>query len=346
VSLSYAIRITEKNINEIKVSSEGRPLQIGQVVYASGRDDLIFVGYFILALMALRHFFGNYVVKPLARLHLGQHREMNVHKVAENVWFFLWYLLAFLGGLSIQYGTQWWLGSYTYLGGPADWTSHIWRGYPFLYHSPITKLYYLLEGAYWCSMIFVTLIEPWRSDTIQMTVHHLITSFMVVSSYSLNQIRIGTAVMVCQDLADIFLPLAKTFRYLRFPNLANACFALFTFAWIPTRHYLFFFLASSIWFEYDVLIDNTRWDPSSGYFGHWLIHPLYSLLFVVLQILMIRWAFDIINALTRAYSEGDVTDHRSGSESDEEKKRNHKKPKPNNEKKEQKQQPTSEKKEQ
>ena len=56
-------------------------------------------------------------------------------------------------------------------------------------------------------MIPVTLMEPWRSDFIPMMSHHIITALLVASSYSLNHLRIGTAVFTNMDIADIFLPL-------------------------------------------------------------------------------------------------------------------------------------------
>jgi len=124
------------------------------------------------------------------------------------------------------------------LGGPDDWTVHLWAGYPFMYHTLSMKLYYLLQAAFWTSMIFVTLVEPWRSDTLFMIIHHLITSWLVTTSYWFNQVRIGTAILVEQDFADIFLPLAKSFRYLGYTNLGTLFFALFALAWYPTRYTL------------------------------------------------------------------------------------------------------------
>jgi len=320
VWLSYAVKVTSANVGTIKSTSDGRPVHVGDTVYTAGLNDIYFVGYWILVLMSLRHFASSFIIKPLARAIMRRKNEMNVHKVAENFWLFLWYLCAWLAGLAIQYGSVWWFGGATMLGGRADWSSHLWIGYPYIYHTATMKLYYLLEGAFWTSLILVTLIEPWRSDTIQMIVHHIVTAFLVTTSYSYNEVRIGTAIMVCQDLADIFLPLAKTFRYLGFPGMGNVCFAIFTFIWFPTRHYLLLFLAYSIFYEYPVIIDNSRWEPAIGYYGHWLIHPVYSGLMVVLQGLMIFWAVEIVRALVRALVAGEVTDHRSGSESDEQKK--------------------------
>ncbi len=84
-------------------------------------------------------------------------------------------------------------------------------------------------------MIFITLLEKKRKDFIEMMTHHVITSFLVVSSYLMNFTRAGTAILVeqvskwfsfvsidlvfLQDFADIFLPLAKMLKYARFSTV-------------------------------------------------------------------------------------------------------------------------------
>ena len=54
----------------------------------------------------------------------------------------------------------------------------------------------------------------------------------------MNFVRIGVAIMVWFDFADIFLPLAKSLRYVRLAPLDDIAFALFALAWVPTRHFL------------------------------------------------------------------------------------------------------------
>ena len=147
----------------------------------------------------------------------------------------LYYSAAFGTGLHIQYGTSWWFGN-------EGWQENLFVEHdPSDPHRAVVKVYYLIQLAFWVSliysargmlyvpchvccllygvrcqvsMIFITLIEPWRSDTAFMIIHHFITTFLVGGSYLLDHIRIGTAILVEQDLADIFLPLAKCFRYL------------------------------------------------------------------------------------------------------------------------------------
>ena len=59
--------------------------------------------------------------------------------------------------------------------------------------------------------------------------------YMLLRAGGGAQVRIGMAIMVCFDLADIFLPLAKALRYLRLEPLDDIAFAVFAVVWIPTR---------------------------------------------------------------------------------------------------------------
>jgi len=75
------------------------------------------------------------------------------------------------------------------------------------------KAYYLLQVSFWCQMAFVTLIEKWQKDFIQMMAHHFITIGLSGASYFFGYLNAGHVVLVEQDLADIFLPFAKIFKY-------------------------------------------------------------------------------------------------------------------------------------
>ena len=136
----------------------------------------------------------------------------------------------------------------------------MWADYPQALHTEEMKSYYLVQLSFWTHMIFVTCIEVHRSDFAMMILHHCITSWLVATSCKrrsssprrclqeshekllgtdmMNFVRIGVAIMVCFDFADIFLPLAKSLRYVRLNPLDDIAFALFALAWVPTRHFL------------------------------------------------------------------------------------------------------------
>lgn len=59
---------------------------------------------------------------------------------------------------------------------------------------------------------------------------------MLTCSYFMGYAKVGHLILVEQDFADIFLPLAKMLRYAKCTTLCDITFALFALAWIPTRH--------------------------------------------------------------------------------------------------------------
>ena len=87
---------------------------------------------------------------------------------------------------------------------------------------------------------------------------------------------IGTAILVEQDFADIFLPIAKMLQYAArdesgsYDNgrtcktLSDIGYAVFALAWIPTRHGVFFWLYHTIWTTFDPKNNVAKYDPSQG----------------------------------------------------------------------------------
>jgi acyl-CoA-dependent ceramide synthase len=242
---------------------------------------------------------------------------MTKHKFAESLWQSVWYATAWSIGFSIQYGTSWWFGGATLLGGPADWSANLWRGYPAMNHTFIMKAYYLVQLSFWLSMIIVTVIEPWRSDTLFMIIHHFLTVALVSTSFFIHQVRIGTAIMVDTDFADVFLPLAKGIRYLGYRGPGNVVFGFFAVAWYFTRHYVYFFMWFSLLWEYPLIVEQV-WAPEQNWYLHPWVGPGYLVFLGALQILMLRWGvIDMGRAIWKAIRGGvDFEDQRSGEEED------------------------------
>ena len=121
-----------------------------------------------------------------------------------------------------------------------------WTGYPQnVGMSASIKLYFLCQSAFWFHMVFVTLVEPWQKDFVVMIIHHFITIAMLLGSCYSGVLTVPHAILVEQDLADIFLPAAKMCNYVGagrsslaslFQTLADGLFAVFAVVWIPTRH--------------------------------------------------------------------------------------------------------------
>ena len=222
------------------LASDGQPVGPSVALFApslmtadvqSGqRDDAYFVAFCVLALTAARGLAFRLVFHPVAAyVNIGG-GPMERHKFCESSWQCLWYSLAFCWGCRVQYSSSFWFGP---LGGRADWRESLWADYPQALHTFDMKVYYLVQLSFWLHMIVVTLVEVHRSDFAMMMIHHVITSWLVGTSYMMNYVRIGLAIMVCFDFADIFLPLAKALRYLRVEPLDDIAFVTFAVAVRP-----------------------------------------------------------------------------------------------------------------
>ena len=284
IFLSYA-----KTFDKPMIVSEHYTVPPGTVVYERGVDDLYFIVGCGLLLTAARHVLQNFLFKPLVRYVFGQQKEMKVHKFAENAWQGLYYGTAWCTGFYIQWNSDWWFGGWTGLGGSENWTDNLWDGYPIVLHTKLMKLYYLVQAGFWFSMIFVTFIEEWRTDTVKMLIHHVITSNLVGFSYLTDHVRIGTAILVEQDFADIFLPIAKCFKYAKLPTVGDLFFVLFALAWYPTRHYVYFILLYTIWEDYPRIIgpEYSNWNPSEGYFIPEKMNLYFMVPLLALQVLLL-----------------------------------------------------------
>jgi len=257
----------------------------------------------VLVLTSLRVLVNNFAFAPLAKF-AGVSAKLTP-KFMEQGWTALYYSWAFLSGFAIMW-TEWGFKS------EAWWTS-----YPNNVHSFQLKFYYLVQLSFWLHMIFVTLIEPRRTDFAVMMAHHFITTGLLTFSYSCNFVRVGTALLVEQDFADVLLPVAKMFKYAKWRKTCDVVFALFAVCWIPTRHGIFFYILWSCIFDPVRLIpvENQVWDPSRGlYFSQTAMNIAYLALFIF-QGLMLFWLSHLIGAVWRALtSTGNIDDDRSDDE--------------------------------
>ena len=183
----------------------------------------------------------------------------------------------------------------------------------------LLKTFYLVQLAFWLHMIPVTLVEPWRADFVEMMLHHLITSGMIASSYTLNFLKIGVAVFAEQDFADIFLPFAKMFKYARKQAIADVVFGLFALAWIPTRHGLFFVIYYTIW-DIPNYVPEAQlvWAPENGHYLSRGTVWAYCIVLGAFQCLLLTWCALLLKAVYKALfvnSDG-VSDDRSDSETE------------------------------
>lgn len=232
--------------------------------------------------------------------------EEDLPKFSDMGWQFLYYLTAWLAGMTLYYQSSWGycpqVGILSgMLGGPVCGYDHIWEDMPHDYLGAPFKWYYLLQTSFWIHQLFIMSVELWRKDFHLFYFHHVITIGMLAFSYFLGLTRVGTAVLVEQDFADIILPLAKMFHYGNIEPFSTIFFAAFAVAWIPTRHGLFFYIFSACY-----NVDTESQAVSLTY--HAKVGFLVAL--TVFQCLLIMWLKDLLIGIKKFVIEGEAVDHR------------------------------------
>jgi len=181
----------------------------------SFRWDGMVVMNVCLALFVLRFALAgaiNYPHSPsvfgaLAKLVAKPNKKL---KFAENLWYSCWHISAFCVSFPLLTSQEWFLQAslernkdvfFPNLDSREQWMS------------PQIKLLYLVFLGFWFSCLLFLKLETIRKDFLVMVIHHLATIYLVGHSYLLNYWRVGLAVHLCHDFADMFLYSAKTLSY-------------------------------------------------------------------------------------------------------------------------------------
>lgn len=254
--------------------------------YGMGADDCYLIAYLVLVFLAARGILAQYIFMPAAD-YVGA----NGKKFEVQAWQFLFYLAVWTWGF-----LEYWHSDYFLDNTP------LFQNYPTDTHKLSFKLYYLVQTAFWCQMVVLTLTEKWEKDFIPMMAHHFITIGLLVCSYFMGFAKVGHVVLVEQDFADILLPLAKMFRYARWTILCDATFALFALAWIPTRHGVFFWIYASV---YNNAVATFRREGTygTGYATEEVINS-FLIVLAVFQCLLLFWLKALLGAVWAAMTEG------------------------------------------
>eukprot|EP01102_Stenamoeba_stenopodia_P018983 TRINITY_DN7049_c0_g1_i2.p1 TRINITY_DN7049_c0_g1~~TRINITY_DN7049_c0_g1_i2.p1 ORF type:complete len:314 (+),score=32.79 TRINITY_DN7049_c0_g1_i2:125-1066(+) len=266
------------------------------------------VGFFLVSFvvwMILRMLLSNMLFLSFARW-MGLSPSYQV-KFSESMWFFLYYLSNFTFGLYLGYTEPHFYES-----------KYFWIGYPSKHTMrPAFQFYYISQLAFYTSALiylFPCLI-PWipnarlkHKDRTIMLVHHVVTILLVVFSYSLSYVRVGSFVFILHDFSDIFLESAKTLHYIDMDGLAHVDFVLFATSFFICR--LILFPYRTIWSiitEGPYLVDEPIW-----------IHYYTSLpLLGALQVMNVMWFLLILRMIFQGMKKGKMDkDIRSDSDED------------------------------
>ncbi|KAI1900022.1 hypothetical protein AGOR_G00067940 [Albula goreensis] len=224
----------------------------------------------------------------------NQDKPSTLTKFCESMWRFTFYLSIFSYGIQFLWQSSW------------MWdTRQCWYSYPYQVLTPGLYYYYVMELAFYWSLMFSQFTDIKRKDFLIMFIHHLATVGLISFSYVNNMARVGTLVMCVHDASDFLLEAAKLANYAKYQRLCDSLFVLFGVVFFITRLIIFpFWILNTTVFE--------SWEIIGPYPSWWLFNGLL----LVLQTLHIFWSYLIARIAFKAIVRGKVSkDDRSDIES-------------------------------
>ncbi|KAH9510195.1 Ceramide synthase 5 [Bulinus truncatus] len=232
------------------------------------------------------------------RIRRNQERTPVFKKFCESSWRGLFYFVIFWYGVYLHLDKVWFYE-----------TLQAWVGWP---HHNITSdiyWYYMIQGAFYISLLFSLFTDKKRKDFTEMVIHHMATLMLMVLSWVNNFVRIGTLVLLVFDAADSWMEASKVAKYLGYDKICEMLFFIFMIVWVLTRMILFpFRIIRSTMFEALIGMD----DPNVGWFTMWSV---YNFLLCTLHILNIIWFYYICLIAKDAFRGQVEKDSRSSLES-------------------------------
>uniref|UniRef100_A0A452E5N9 sphingosine N-acyltransferase n=1 Tax=Capra hircus TaxID=9925 RepID=A0A452E5N9_CAPHI len=154
----------------------------------------------------------------------NQDKPPTLTKFCESMWRFTFYLCIFCYGIRFLWSSPWFWD-----------TRQCWHSYPY---QPLTSglyYYYIMELAFYWSLMFSQFTDIKRKDFLIMFVHHLATIGLITFSYINNMVRVGTLVLCLHDVSDFLLEAAKLANYAKYQRLCDTLFVIFSAVFVVTR---------------------------------------------------------------------------------------------------------------
>ncbi|XP_074258732.1 ceramide synthase 5 isoform X4 [Saimiri boliviensis] len=246
----------------------------------------------------------------------NQDKPPTLTKFCESMWRFTFYLFIFCYGIRFLWSSPWF------------WDiGQCWYNYPFQPLSSGLYYYYIMELAFYWSLMFSQFTDIKRKDFLIMFVHHLVTIGLISFSYINNMVRVGSLVMCLHDVSDFllevktqslflhllgllffyscvrtfsptqflssFLQAAKLANYAKYQRLCDTLFVIFSAVFMVTRLgiYPFWILNTTLFESWEIIGPYTCW---------WLLNGLL----VILQVLHVIWSYLIARIALKALIRG------------------------------------------
>lgn len=235
-------------------------------------------------------------VKEWFELRKYINRPSVVQKFSESLWRFFFYLSIWIYGFCVLYNKTW------------LWdTNECWNNYPRHQLTDDIYWYYVIELAFYLSLLVSQFFDVKRKDFWQMFLHHVLTISLMLFSLSFNFHRIGTLILLLHDCSDFWLEIAKVGQYAKMKRFCDTCFCIFTITWFCTRITTF-----PLKIIYSTTYELTAVLPA------WPAFLIMNSFLYVLQVLHLIWFYMICKIAYKALTVGEVEkDDRSESDYEE-----------------------------
>lgn len=234
-------------------------------------------------------------VAPLCKVQVeGEEKEKRVKKMASQVYRLTFFLGSSIWGYSILKDADFLPVG---LGGTGEF-SNIFKTFPYTNHEPGLANYLVVTMGYHFAAIASTMMEPTRSDYLEMMLHHSSTVFLYGGSYISNHLEGGACIAFLHDLADITTSLVKFVGESCYPVAAVIVMTCHIALWGWTRNYIFPQLI------YDIVKDPFVTFTSHSSF----IKPYYVYLLSCLCLLHYYWMGLFISMMVHYAKTGKATD--------------------------------------
>ncbi|XP_038634026.1 ceramide synthase 2-like [Scyliorhinus canicula] len=227
----------------------------------------------------------------------NQDRPSITQKFCEASWRFAFYLLAFVAGLCVLLDKPWFWDQ-----------KECWKGYPQQMLLPSHYWYYMIELAFYWSLLLRVSLDVKRKDFKEQIIHHIATIFLIGFSYCANYIRVGTLVMLVHDASDYIMECAKMLNYAGWRRSCDVLFVAFAVVFLITRLIIFPNVVIYTTFYHSMEV----FQPFFGYY-------FFNVLLMILQLLHIFWAYLILRMVAKFVFVGKIDkDERSDDEESDE----------------------------
>ncbi|WVQ74797.1 hypothetical protein IAR50_004403 [Cryptococcus sp. DSM 104548] len=277
--------------------------------YAKTWWDLAFLANYIVVWTFVRQFMTLKVLSPLA-VKLGV-RGGKITRFTEQGYAVFYYGIYVTFGLYVMRSLPTWYFK----------TEYFYIDYPHKIISFRLKYYYLTQWAFWAqqTIILAAKVEKPRKDYKELVLHHIVTIWLILTSYIAHFTYFGVAIFFTMDASDLFFSLAKCVNYVS--DVWSIPFLVwFTISWTYLRHYLNLLILYNLPTQYGLipLASRSGFDPLNDFWldSYGLMKWQIFIPIALLQALNLFWYFLILRILVRAvWNWGeDVKDDRSEDE--------------------------------